>query len=35
MKQVLLNGLTLKELAVTTWCETNEDNVCGRAADLA
>lgn len=31
----ILGGLTLKELALKTWREANEDNVFGRAAELA
>ncbi len=31
----MFGGLTLKELAVRTWKEANEDNVFGRAAELA
>ena len=31
----MFGGLTLKELAVRTWKESNEDNVFGRAAELA
>jgi membrane protein len=30
-----IGGLTLKELAIRTWRETMEDNVLGRAAELA
>jgi membrane protein len=30
-----LGGLTIKELALRSWRETNEDNVYGRAAELA
>jgi membrane protein len=30
-----IGGLTFKELAVRTWRETNEDNILGRAAELA
>jgi membrane protein len=30
-----LGGLTIKELAVRTWRETKDDNVFGRAAELA
>jgi membrane protein len=35
MRKPLFGGLTLKELAVRTWRESNEDNVFGRAAELA
>jgi membrane protein len=35
MGSQMLGGLTLKELAVRTWREANEDNVFGRAAELA
>ena len=31
----MLGGLTIKELALRAWRETNEDNVFGRAAELA
>jgi membrane protein len=31
----MLGSLTFKELAVRTWRETNEDNIIGRAAELA
>jgi membrane protein len=31
----MLGRLTFKELAVRTWRETNEDNILGRAAELA
>jgi membrane protein len=30
-----IGGLTFKELAVRTWREANEDNILGRAAELA
>src|SRR5438105_896893 len=35
MAQGILNGLTVKELAVRSWRETTEDNVFGSAAELA
>jgi membrane protein len=35
MGSKMFGGLTLKELAVRTWRESNEDNVFGRAAELA
>lgn len=35
MASQMFGGLTLKELAVRTWKESNEDNVFGRAAELA
>src|SRR5438552_8277705 len=35
MDRGILNGLTLKELAVRAWRETMEDNVFGSAAELA
>ncbi|HEX4948992.1 MAG TPA: YihY/virulence factor BrkB family protein, partial [Blastocatellia bacterium] len=33
--KLALGGLTLKEFLTRTWRETNEDNVFGRAAELA
>jgi membrane protein len=35
MNYQFLGRLTLKELAARTWRETNEDNILGRAAELA
>jgi membrane protein len=35
MAKKMFGGLTLKELALRTWRESNEDNVFGRAAELA
>lgn len=35
MSTKFLGGLGLKELAVRTWRETSEDNIFGRAAELA
>ena len=35
MRRGILNGLTLKELAIRAWRETNEDQVFSRAAELA
>ena len=35
MGRKMLGGLTLKELALRTWREANEDNVFGSAAELA
>jgi membrane protein len=35
MASSMFGGLTLKELALRTWRETNEDNVFGGAAELA
>ncbi|HKG22094.1 MAG TPA: YihY/virulence factor BrkB family protein, partial [Blastocatellia bacterium] len=35
MKQKILGGLSIKELAKRIWREANEDNIFGRAAELA
>ena len=35
MKDLLLGGLTFKELAIKMWQSANEDRVFGRAAELA
>ncbi|HVF88603.1 MAG TPA: YihY/virulence factor BrkB family protein [Blastocatellia bacterium] len=35
MKQKILGGLSIKELAKKIWREANEDNIFGRAAELA
>jgi uncharacterized BrkB/YihY/UPF0761 family membrane protein len=35
MNSQWLGHLTFKELAVRTWREANEDNILGRAAELA
>jgi membrane protein len=35
MNYQFLGQLTFKELAARTWRETNEDNILGRAAELA
>jgi membrane protein len=35
MNYQFLGHLTFKELAARTWRETNEDNILGRAAELA
>lgn len=35
MKQKILGGLSLKEIGLRTWREANEDNIFGRAAELA
>jgi uncharacterized BrkB/YihY/UPF0761 family membrane protein len=35
MNSQWLGRLTFKELAVRTWREANEDNILGRAAELA
>jgi hypothetical protein len=35
MNYQFLGRLTFKELAARTWRETNEDNILGRAAELA
>src|SRR5438105_417323 len=35
MGQGILNGLTLKELAIRSWRETMADNISGSAAELA
>lgn len=35
MQEKMLGGLSIKELAVKTWQEANEDNIFGRAAELA
>ncbi|HYP26995.1 MAG TPA: YihY/virulence factor BrkB family protein [Blastocatellia bacterium] len=35
MQEKMLGGLSIKELAARTWREANEDNIFGRAAELA
>ncbi len=35
MSSKMFGGLTLKELALRSWRESNEDNIFGRAAELA